>query len=135
MGFKMRGFTLMELVIVMAIIAIIAGIAFPAYTSYVTQARRTDGQVTLLDLAARMDRFFTQNNTYVGATLANVGMPVVTPEGFYNMAITAQGATNYTIQAAPVGSQATDDTECATLTYNDLGAKGITGSGTVASCW
>lgn len=135
MKLRIAGFTLTELIIVLAIIAILGAIAFPAYNDYVTKTRRADAQVALLDLATRMDRFFTNNNTYVGATLAGIGMPAATPEGFYNLAITAQGATNYTIQATPVGAQLADDTECASFTYDDLGTKGVTGTGSVADCW
>lgn len=130
-----RGFTLIELTIVIAIIGIVAAIAVPNYSNYVTATRRSDAQVPLLDLAHRMDRFFTENNTYVGATLANVNMPAASPEGFYNLAITGTGATTYTIQATPVGAQLADDTECASFTLNELGQKGITGTGNAQDCW
>lgn len=130
-----KGFTLIEMMIVLAIIGILTAIAVPNYMSYVTEARRSDGQVALLDLATRADRYFTDNNTYVGVTLAGVGMPAASPEGQYNLQISAAGATSYTLQAAPTGSHAINDTECATLTYNELGQKGITGTGTAADCW
>ncbi len=130
-----RGITLMELVIVVAIVAILGAIAIPSYNDYVTETRRADGQVALLDLANRMDRFFTENNTYVGATLAGLGMPTTSSEGFYNLAITNATGTAYTIQATPTGAQASQDTNCASLTYNQLGQKGNTGPGTAADCW
>ena len=130
-----KGFSLMEVMIVLVIVSLMAAIALPSYRSYITSTRRSDAQVALLDLANRLDRYFTTNNTYVGATLANVGMPGASPEGFYNLQITATTATTYNIQAVPTGSQLTDDTECGTLTYNELGQKGETGNGTPADCW
>ena len=60
---KFRGFTLIEVIIVIAIIAILTAIAIPSYNAYTTQARRTDGQIALLDLSSRLERFFTDNNT------------------------------------------------------------------------
>ncbi|MBB72133.1 MAG: pilus assembly protein PilE [Legionellales bacterium] len=130
-----RGFTLIELAIVFIILAILASIAYPTYTSYIASSRRADGQVALLDLANRMDRFFTENNTYAGATLANLNIPAASPEGFYTLSITNATANAYNIQAAPTGAQAGQDPECATLTYNNLGQKGITGTGTAGGCW
>ncbi len=131
---RLFGFTLIELLIALIIIAILAAVAYPSYVGYITKTRRSDGQTALLDLANRMERYFTVNNTYVGATLANVGTTATTPGGYYTLSISASGATTYTIQAAPAGSQ-TSDTQCATLTLNQLGQKGKTGTGTVSDCW
>lgn len=129
-----NGFTLTELVIALAIVAILTAIAVPSYFSYVRSTRRADGQTALMDLALRMDRYFTENNTYVGATLANVNMNAASPEGYYTLQISGTTATTYNIQAAPTGAQASD-TDCGTLTYNQLGQKGITGTTSVDNCW
>lgn len=134
MNRRFFGFTLIELLITIVIIAILAAIAYPSYISYITKTRRSDGQTALLDLANRMERYFTTNNTYVGATIANVGTSSTTPGGYYTLSISATTATTYTIQAAPTGSQ-TSDTQCATLTLNQLGQKGDTGTGSVSDCW
>lgn len=128
------GFSLIELMIAIAIVAIIGAIAFPSYTSYVTSARRADGQTALLDLANRMERYFTMNNSYVGASLTTVGANANSPEGFYRLSITNTAATSYTIQAAPQAAQASDTT-CGSLTLNELGQKGETGSGSAQECW
>ena len=131
---KAFGFSLLELMVAVAILAIIGAIAFPSYISYVTNARRADGQTALLDLANRMERYFTMNNTYVGATLTAVGADATSPDGFYGLSITNTSATAYTLQAAPQGAQASDTT-CGTLTLNELGQKGETGTGTAQECW
>ncbi len=132
---KQQGFTLIELMIVLVIITLLAAIAYPSYTSYVTRSKRAQAQAALLDMAARMERFYNANNTYSTATLASIGAPATTENGDYNLNIQAATGTAFNIQAVPQGAQATDDTACATLTYNQLGAKGITGTGTVADCW
>src|SRR5690606_15356598 len=106
-----------------AIAAILAAIAIPSYNDYVTATRRSDAQIALMDLSTRLERFLNENNTFVGASLPAI-YPATSPEGFYNLQITDTTATSYNIQAVPQGSQATDDTLCATLTFNALGQKG-----------
>lgn len=132
---KILGFTLVELSIVMAIVILLALIAIPSYNTYVTGGRRADGTTSLLNLAQQMERYFTENNTYVGATLANVGVSPTSPQSYYNLQILTATATAYTLQAVPQGSQATNDTLCSTLTLNQLGQKGESGTGTSADCW
>ena len=130
-----KGFSLIELMIVIVIGAILVLVAIPSYNSYVVQTRRSEAKASVLNLAAEMERYYNQNQTYAGATLANVNSPTATPDGYYNLQITTAGSTNFSIQAVPTGTQATSDTACANLTYDQLGNKGITGSGTVANCW
>jgi type IV pilus assembly protein PilE len=122
------------MVVVVAIIGILIGIAYPSYTSYMQAGRRTDGKAAIMDLAAHMERYFTTNNTYAGATLTNLGMSATSPSGYYTLSITTATATDYTVQAAPTGVQASD-TLCGTYTLNQLGQKGETGTGSVADCW
>jgi type IV pilus assembly protein PilE len=131
---RFGGFSLMELMVAVAIVAIIGAIAFPSYLGYMNQTRRSDGQTALLDLSNRMERYFTNNNTYVGATLATLGANATSPEGFYTVSISNAGATTYTLQAVPQGAQ-TGDTTCGTLSIDQVGQKGETGTGTVQDCW
>ncbi|HDP3433453.1 TPA: type IV pilin protein [Pseudomonas aeruginosa] len=67
-----RGFTLIELMIVVVIIAILAGIAYPSYDEYVKRGNRTEGQALLSEAAATQERYFSQNNTYI-TTQADIG--------------------------------------------------------------
>jgi type IV pilus assembly protein PilE len=128
---KFAAFTLLELMITVAIIAILSVIAIPIYNNYITEARRSDGQTALLDLANRMEQYFTQNNTYATATLANVGAVSPTEGGFYTLTITAADPTSYSLTASPTGVHT--DTDCGNLTYNSLSQKGQ--SGTATDCW
>jgi type IV pilus assembly protein PilE len=136
---QQKGITLIELMIVVAIIGILVSVAYPAYTQQVQKSRRADCTGALAGLANAMERYFTANNTYVGASLGNATgniYPAVCPiDGgtpFYNLAITATTVTSYTLRATPVGPQASD--KCASLTLNQLGLKGSTGA-SVAECW
>jgi len=123
------GFTLIELMIVVAIVAILAAIAYPSYTRYVEQARRADGKSALLDAAQRLERCHTQTNTYVGCAFG-----AVSPDGFYAIAATVQEAMTFTLTATPQGAQA-GDTRCGMYTLTSNGTRAVTGSLGVARCW
>ena len=138
----MRGFTLIELMIAVAIIGILAAIAFPSYQRYILKSRRADAKTALLDLAARQERFSSVNNTYT-STPANLGyagtaFPVDVQSGgqaYYRLNVTPGApATTYTATAAPIGGQTQDS--CGTYTINNLGVQGNTGNTTAtADCW
>lgn len=146
---RAAGFTLMELMIALAILGILAAIAYPGYQSQVQSSRRTDAQASLVAFANAMERHYTNNGGYTGAagtdgTPANTGAPrIFATESpldggtkFYNLRINAATGTTYTLHAIPKGGQVDD--MCGTLTLNQAGAKGITGadSGVTASdCW
>lgn len=115
---KSRGFTLIELMIVVAVIAILAAIAYPSYQESISKSRRSDAQAALQGLAQAMERFYTSNGTYDGAATggATTGAPAVfatkSPidgsQTFYNLTISAAAANSYTLLASPVGGQADD---------------------------
>ncbi|MCZ6797220.1 MAG: type IV pilin protein [Gammaproteobacteria bacterium] len=134
---KTSGFSLVELMIVVAIIGLLAGIALPAYQNHMLKAHRADGQGILLDMAARQERFITQNNTYTtdvsSATGLNLGT-TVSREGYYNLSATfcvgGTIAACYLLTATATGGQ-TNDTDCLTITYSSAGVKG----GTTGDCW
>ncbi len=129
-----KGFTLIELMIVVAIIAILASVAYPAYTEHTRQARRADGQAALLQAANAMERYYTANYSYAGAALGAGGIfPAAVPlDGgttYYNLTITNQTASTFTLNAAPVGAQTGD--RCGTMTLDETGAK----TAAEADCW
>jgi len=136
------GFTLLEVLFVIAIVAILATIAIPAYQSFVIEGRRADGQTALENLANRMERYYQDNNTYAGATIAtgnasDVLSSATSLQGFYTLSITAQDATSYTIKAARAGPQV-DDTFCGDLTLTSASIRGMVNNdadATVARCW
>lgn len=127
-----HGFSLIELLVVVAIAAILALIAFPSYMNHVQKTRRADGQIALGDLALRLERCYTQFGAYDAAGCA-IASPYDSPEGYYSIAVQARDATTYALTATPVGAQA-NDTSCGALTLNQLGQRGADG-GSPDECW
>ena len=125
---KMLGFTLLELMIVLAIVAILAAIAYPSYQDSVRKARRGDAQADLVALANFLERRFTETNSYAGATIAASGIT----NDYYTFTdpIPNLGITTYTLQAVPQGDQTADS--CATMRLLHTGEKQTTGT---AGCW
>lgn len=130
-----RGFTLVELMIAVAVLALLSSLALPAYNSHVAKGRRADAKQSLLELGQRLERFYSERGTFVGATIGAGGIyPNTSRGGYYNLSIASQTADGFSIQAAPTGAQASD--ACATFTYNQLGDQGVTGATlTAAKCW
>ena len=111
---KQQGFTLIELVIAVAIIGILAAFAIPAYQEQTLKARRSDGQAFLLELQASMERFIFDNNAYPNGLSALPGRASDTldsPEGFYQVSMDFTGcliANCFQLVAVPQGAQVTD---------------------------
>jgi type IV pilus assembly protein PilE len=121
---KQKAFTLIELMVTVAIVGILASIAYPTYQDSVMKSRRADAKGALLMYANTMERYFTVNNTYVGAP-TNPGTTT------YYTITAAVMASAYTLSAAPKDVQSKD--KCGTLTLTHLGVKG-SGLAT-ADCW
>ncbi|MFK5947927.1 MAG: type IV pilin protein [Methylococcales bacterium] len=136
---KMAGFTLIELMITVAIVGVIVAIAIPSYSNYVMKARRADGISMLLRVAAQQERYSYDENTFAAnlSTLGYSANTVSSAENYYNIsvaAVPAANSTSYTLLAVPTGAQA-DDTECGTLSIDAQGTKAKTGTGSVSDCW
>ena len=141
---KQRGFTLIELMIIVAIVGILASIAYPAYQDSVRKAKRADGINALVKLQLAQEKFRANCRFYAGAISAAAGatntcgasaaassIPFATTSegGYYTIAVTAATGNSFTISADPTGAQA-GDTACDPMVYvHSTGAK------TPAGCW
>ena len=135
---KLSGFTLIELMIVVAVIAILAMIAIPAYTDSVAKGRRGEGKATILSAAQGLQRCFTRFNAYDDAGCATAtaleGGGLTSENGFY-VVTGAVDPTTYTLTATPQGTQAGDDDGCGNLTLDQTGTRGVSGTFAVTKCW
>ncbi len=131
-GWVQAGFTLIELMIVVAIIAILAAIAYPSYTSYITKTHRVAAEACLSQVASYMERYYTTNLSYKGATMPTLDCSSAQQTGAnysYAFSPAAPSSSAYTAQATPTGA----DTKCGTLSLDQTGARSAsTGDDT---CW
>ena len=122
---KALGFTLIEVLVVVAIIAILAAIAIPGFNDQIRKSRRADVQGKMEDIRLRLERFRVDNPTYA--------MPFTSAtwsDSFYTVTLTGTGAAAYTVTATPQGSQVKDD--CGTMTLVNTAG---TISQSPANCW
>lgn len=125
------GFTLIELMIVLAVGAILTSIAIPYYRNHVTKNNRAAAESFMLNLANKQEQYRLDARTFA-TSLAALGVAAYPPgvQQNYTVTITNATSTTYTITGAPIGSQLAGDTLCGTVTLDQTGAK------TPASnCW
>lgn len=129
-----RGFTLIELMVVLVIVAILAAIGYPSYQAQAERARRADGKSALLEGAQAMERCRTQFGVYNVDNCPD--FDVDSEEGHYRVTIANVTATGFDLTATAQGVQLGDE-DCRTFTLDELGAQGSTNSGGSAStdCW
>jgi type IV pilus assembly protein PilE len=145
---KLLGFTLVEMLVTIAIIAILASIAYPSYTSSIRKGRRTDAKTVLLQASQWMERFYTVNNRYdqtingdavdastqFGAS-GLLNAPIEGEPKYYDILISNVTRTSYKLIATPINGQ--DYDECKILTITNTGVKGVEGGATQTAdkCW
>ncbi len=120
------GFTLIELMIVVAVIAILAGIAYPSYIEHIKKTRRSAGAACLLEQAQFMERYYTTKMTYVGAAPPATAC-TADAQAYYGFGAPSNlTATTYTLTATAIGSQASDS-KCLDLSIDQTGKKSVSG--------
>ncbi|HEX6736285.1 MAG TPA: type IV pilin protein [Azonexus sp.] len=138
---RQAGFTLMEVMIVVAIIGILAAVAMPSYDNYIRRGARAEARTALLENAQYMERNFTEASRYdqksdgTAVTLPVTASPRMgTP--FYNIGTAVLTADTYTLQATPIGGGRMDGDACGTMTLTHTGSRGVSGASlSSADCW
>ena len=132
-GNNVHGFTVIELMIVVAIISILSAIIYPAYQGQVRDTRRADAASGLMDARQKMERHYTKHDSYAGAPAGSIPAkaPVGGSQSYYTLAVTSD-ATTYTITATAQGDQASDG--CGDLSINQAGVR-TAGEGSIDDCW
>lgn len=119
---RQTGFTLIEVMIAVAVVAILAAIAYPSYSRYVERARVTDGQAAVMEIAAQMERCYTVTADYSGCrTSLGYNAAVSSEDGHYNVTVATPNASTFTITA---NADDANQVACAQLTLDQTGNRG-----------
>ena len=139
-----RGFSLIELMVVLAVFAILSTIAVGSYRRYSLRATRTEGRLALLAVQVAQEKYFLQNNTYAqdiatviaappaGLGVSSINASGVTTGGNYTISFAAVTPTTYRLQAVATGSQTKDTVACLTFTIDEQGTRTPLDS---SGCW
>lgn len=137
-----RGFTLIEVMIVVAIVGILAAVAYPAYQNSIMKSRRSTAQSCLLELGQFMERFYSTNMRYdedrdgAAVTLPAGGCRTDLEDHYtFQFGSGQPTESTYTLEAVPGTVQAKLDSKCKTLSVTHTGEKKVSGSGAVGTCW
>lgn len=148
---RQRGFTLIELMITVAVVGILAAVAYPSYTQYIVRANRSAAQSFMFSVNNKQEQYMLDSRSYAGGATALADLSLTVPvevSSKYTISVACTmptavgnctalaGAPTYLITGTPIGVQLRNDTKCGTLTLSNLGVK--TESGTAASfsdCW
>ncbi|QYK14874.1 type IV pilin protein [Shewanella rhizosphaerae] len=127
---RLVGFTLIEVMITVAIVGILSAIAYPSYINYVTKSGRSEGVAAVMRVANLQEQYYLDNRAYA-TDMTKLGLgasPFVTEHGHYSVA--SSGTSSFTITATAQGAQASRDSTCDTITMTSAGVKGPS-----AECW
>lgn len=131
---RVIGFTLVEVMIVVAIVGILASVAYPSCVSHVTQSNRAEAQRELVRIANLQEQYFVDQRAYT-ANMTQLGLaadPYVTDTGNYHIDATlSDNNTKFTLTATAKGTQLSNDSSCSSITITETGKR----SGSSAYCW
>lgn len=132
-----KGFTLIELMIVIAVIAIVAAIAIPAYSDYVTRSKRADGKTALLSMQLAQEKYRANNPQYA-STAATLNFATTSPDNYYTLSVVAASTGGYLLEADPIEAEHKDPV-CGSLRIDHNANKTATGTvsdaNELATCW
>jgi len=127
---KQNGFTLIELMMVVAVVGVLMGVAYPSYQNHMLKTKRSDCKAGLMRVADLQERYYLRNNTYAAdtATLFGAAGQQLSPEEVCELVVTSGDSNTFVLTANALGGQL-NDTGCTALTLNQAGTKGP------SSCW
>lgn len=141
-----RGFTLIELMVVIAIVGVLVAIAYPSYTDYITRSKRATAKSFLVALADQQEHFFNDNkryaidlnelgygNAFITIDRQGNAIPALAADRIYAAGVVNVTATSYLALAVPQLAQAINDTDCGNMMLDQAGFKSNSGAGT--DCW
>lgn len=144
MTLKSKGFTLMELMVVIAIVGVLAATAFPSYNNYIIKSKRAVARGVVMDLVNRQEQYFANNKSYSSALSGLGGLPdpyyingsgeQVSSNGVYQITVEVSGSAPYfayTLKAAPVSGSTQASDACGTLSLTSEGLR----SADTSNCW
>ena len=136
---NMKGFTLIEVMVVVAIIGILTAVAYPSYLNQILKTKRATANTSILECASILERRFTLGNSYGADADAATAACANVDNDDYALTVTVGNVQNgrsneFDITATP-GASLDRDLDCRTLTYSHLGVKGSTGTGGNVVCW
>lgn len=135
---KNNGFTLIEIVIALAILGLLMAVALPSWQSFMIKTKRTEAKVLLTEVANEQVRYFTENNRYAKSmTQLGYGSDrYLTENGNYSVRVATSTASTFSLVAIPeAGTSQVNDKECLRFTLNSSGVKGVTGTAVAEDCW
>jgi len=134
-----KGFTLIEVMIVVAVVGILLAIGVPAYQQFIVKSKRVEATSLLMEAAGEQQRFYTENNRFATdmTEMGYANAQVNSETGLYTVSVTASTRSSYTLTAAPVATESqARDADCGSFTINSGGLKGIVGgTETAEDCW
>jgi len=135
---RSTGFTLIELMIAIAIVALLVGIAIPSYTEYVVRSNRAEGKTILMEAAQALERCYSRFGAYNNSNCTSI-FPLTSENEWYVVSQPGAnniGANSFSLEAVPQGTQESRDKKCGTLTLDHVGRRGVEDAeGTASDCW